>query len=112
MFPGLQAFLGWLVLMGLVVGGVLLTFVALGTGALATRRDESCVMCSREMYTLLQDVPYPAGRNDILAWAKSAGAKENHLADLLRLSARATYRSIDDVCCNANQVRQQSEVGT
>jgi len=66
--------------------------------------DEVCentsIVCSLEVYSVLQGLEYPAGKNAILAYAESRGATEMAMEDLKRLPRGHKYRSIGEICSN------------
>jgi len=66
--------------------------------------DEVCenrsIVCSLEVYSVLQGLEYPADRKAILAYAESRGATEMAMGDLEQLPRGHKYGSIGDICRN------------
>ncbi len=71
--------------------------------------DEICenatIVCSLEVYNLLQDLQYPADRGEILAHAISKGAMGIALEDLKRLPRGHRYGGIEEICRNLPRPR-------
>ena len=83
---------------------VIIALNRLQEGVQYQNMDEVCentsIVCSLEVYSVLQGLKYPADKNAILAYAESRGATEMAMEDLKRLPRGHKYRSIGDICRN------------
>ena len=83
---------------------VIIALNRLQEGVQYQNMDEVCentsIVCSLEVYSVLQGLKYPAHKKAILAYAESRGATEMAMDDLERLPRGHKYRNIGDICSN------------